>query len=219
MTVKDCGHDDDDSRKLNRKIIVWVLSFVILVLFVVFLIWLILRPTKPQFILIDATIFAFNITGTGSPPFSLANSLTSNFQITISCRNPNARIGIFYDKLDVHASYHGQQITLPTLLPPSYQGHKDVTVWSPFIYGSSVPVAPYLGESLGQDQVAGTVLIDIRVDGRVRWKVGTFVSGRYRLYANCPAFISFGAGRNGGNGFLSGPSIKYQLAQSCHVDV
>ncbi|KAL0389942.1 UNVERIFIED_CONTAM: NDR1/HIN1-like protein 1 [Sesamum calycinum] len=135
----------------------------------------------------------------------------------LSSRNPNDRIGIYYDKVDVYAAYHGQQITLPTLLPPTYQGHKDITVWSPFLYGDQVPVAPYVGVSLSEDQIAGTVLVNVRVDGRIRWKVGTFISGRYHLHVNCPAYINFG-GRNNGMGV--GPAaIKFQLIMDCHVDV
>ncbi|CAH2049774.1 unnamed protein product [Thlaspi arvense] len=66
------------------------------------------------------------------------------------------------------------------------------------------------------DQVLGTGLLNIKVDGRVRWKVGSFISGRYHLYVNCPAYISFG---NTNSGISVGPAVKYQLAQICHVDV
>jgi len=84
------------------------------------------------------------------------------------------------------------------------------------VYGSEVPVAPYVGEALGEDNVAGTVLINVKVDGTVKWKVGTWVSGKYHLHVNCPAYISFG---NRNSGIPVGPAVKFQLVQSCHVDV
>lgn len=208
MSVKDCGHHEHEERKLFRRPFVAFLAFIVLILFIILLVWLILRPTKPRFILQDATVYAFNV--------SAPNFLTSNFQITLSSRNPNDRIGIYYDRLDVYASYRGQQITLPTLLPPTYQGHKDITIWSPFLFGNSVPVAPYYTDALTQDQIAGTVLINIKATGRVRWKVGTFISGKYRLNVNCPAYINLGH-RN--TGVVVGPAIKYQLVQGCHADV
>ncbi|KAG8371131.1 hypothetical protein BUALT_Bualt13G0054900 [Buddleja alternifolia] len=155
-----------------------------------------------------ATVYAFNL--------SSPNLLTTTLQITISSRNPNDRIGIYYDKIDVYAAYHSQQITLPTLLPATYQGHKDIAVWSPFTYGNAVPMAPYLAVSLNQDQMAGTVLINVKIDGRVRWKVGTFVSGRYHLFVNCPAYINFG---NKNNAIAVGSGMKYQLIMDCHDDV
>ncbi|KAL2239278.1 UNVERIFIED_CONTAM: NDR1/HIN1-like protein 1 [Sesamum indicum] len=204
MMEKDCCHETH-REKLRRRLLTALLGFIVLILFLILLIWLILRPTKPHFVLQDATVYAFNLSST--------NILTSNLQITLSSRNPNDRIGIYYDKVDVYAAYHGQQITLPTLLPPTYQGHKDITVWSPFLYGNQVPVAPYVGVSLSEDQIAGTVLVNVRVDGRIRWKVGTFISGRYHLHVNCPAYINFG-GRNNGPA-----AIKFELIMDCHVDV
>nr|GLL43227.1 NDR1/HIN1-like protein 12 [Ipomoea trifida] len=211
MSAKDCAHHHRERRKLYHRLFLILSSSIILILFLVFLIWLILRPTKPRFILQDATVYNFNAT--------TLNLLTTNIQVTLASRNPNERIGIYYDRLDVYATYRGQQITLPTLLPVSYQGHKDVTIWSPFLNGNAVPVAPYLGVEISQDQNAGRVLINIRVDGRIRWKVGTFISGRYRLDANCPAYLSFGGENYSPNSILVGSTAKYQLVQNCHVDV
>ncbi|KAI5666963.1 hypothetical protein M9H77_16816 [Catharanthus roseus] len=212
MSVKECGHDEEEKTKLHRRIFAGLLALIILILFIIFLIWLILRPTKPSFILQDATVYAFNV--------SSPNFLTTNFQITLSSRNPNGRIGIYYDRVDVYASYRNQQITLPTLLPSSYQGHKDITVWSPFLFGNSVPIAPYFADQLNEDQLAGMVLVNIRINGRIRWKVGTFISGRYHLFVNCPAYINLGnKNNNNNNGVMVGPAVKYQLVQSCHVDV
>ncbi|XP_058196162.1 NDR1/HIN1-like protein 1 [Rhododendron vialii] len=212
MTVKDCGYHHDHRKTLYRNIVAALVAFVLLVLLTILLIFLILRPTKPKFILIDATVYAFNV--------SAPNFLTTTLQVTLSSRNPNDRVGVFYDRVDVYATYRGQQITIPTVLPPTYQGHKDVNVWSPFIYGNAVPVAPYLAAALGEDQVTGRVLLNVKVDGRVRWKVGTWVSGRYHLYVNCPAYIVFGGDRvNSGGGIAVGSGVKFQLVQSCHVDV
>lgn len=77
-------------------------------------------------------------------------------------------------------------------------------------------MAPYLSVSLNQDQFTGTVLINIRVDGRIRWKVGTFISGKYHLNVNCPAYINFGTKNNG---ISVGSAVRYQLIMDCLVDV
>jgi hypothetical protein len=183
------------------------LAFIILV--VVLLVWAILQPNKPRFILQDATVYAFNL--------STPNLLTSNFQVTVSARNPNDKIGIYYDRLDVYATYRNQQITLRTAIPPTYQGHKDINVWSPFIYGTQVPVAPYNSVALGQDQANGAVQLTIKIDGRVRWKVGTFISGRYHLYVRCPAYITFGTRSTGV--IVGDNAVKYQLVTNCGVSV
>ncbi|GAB2274561.1 hypothetical protein Dimus_009328 [Dionaea muscipula] len=210
--VKECdSHKGDGGRQVVRRVLVGILTAIIIVLFIVLLVWLILRPTKPRFILQDATVYAFNVTE--------PNALTITFQVTLWSRNPNHRIGVYYEKLDVFAAYRNQQITLPTLLPASYQGHKDITVWSPYLYGVTVPVAPYLTASLWEDQNAGVVLVNVKIDGKVKWKVGTWVSGKYHLWVNCPAYITFGR-RSTGYPLVGPPAaIKYQLATACLVDV
>jgi len=65
--------------------------------------------------------------------------------------HPNEQIGIYYHKLDVYTSYRNQQISLGTVLPATYQGHKDVTVWSPFLYATTIPMSPFVLDFLRQD--------------------------------------------------------------------
>lgn len=61
--------------------------------------------------------------------------------------------------------------------------------------------------------------MNIKINGKVKWKVGTWVSGKYHLNANCPAYITFG-NRGNTNGFNVGSAaVKFQLSSSCEVDV
>ncbi|XP_022747500.1 NDR1/HIN1-like protein 1 [Durio zibethinus] len=209
MSDKDCGNHGKGRRKFFRRLIACILFFILLVLITILLIWAILRPSKPRFILQDTTVYAFNA--------STPNFLTSNFQVTVSSRNPNDEIGIYYDRLDVYATYRSQQITLQTALPPTYQGHNEIIVWSPFIYGNMVPISPDYSVSLGAEQAAGTFFVTIKIDGRVRWKVGTFVSGGYNLYVTCPAYLTFGSRSNGI--MVGDNAIKFQFVTRCSVSV
>ncbi|KAF3442734.1 hypothetical protein FNV43_RR16651 [Rhamnella rubrinervis] len=211
MTSKHCDHHGKKRRKIFRRILAGLLIFFFIVLVTILIVWAILQPSKPRFILQDVTVYAFNT--------SIPNILTSNFQITISSRNPNDKIGVYYDRLDVYASYRNQQITFRTAIPPTYQGHKEVNVWSPFVYGTNVPVAPFNSLALTQDQATGTVMLIIKMDGRVRWKVGAFISGRYHFYVRCPAYINLGSNAKT-NGIIVGENaVKYQLVQKCSVNV
>ena len=140
-------------------------------------------------------------------------------QVTLSSHNPNARVGVYYHALRVYASYRSQQISLATALPDTYQGHRDFAVWSPFLFGNVVPVSPFVLSSLQQDQsAAGAVLVNVKVNGRVKWKVGSWVSGRYHIYVNCPAYIIFAGDRSNVAGVVAYP-VKFRLLQSCSVDV
>ncbi|KAL6337266.1 hypothetical protein AAG906_036580 [Vitis piasezkii] len=208
MTSKsDCGHHGNKHQKL-RRCFAGLLIFFFIVLLVVLLVWAILQPKDPRFVLQDATIYALNV--------STPNILTVNIQVTITTRNPNDKIGIYYEKLDTYATYRGQQITLAYLIPPTYQGHKEIITWSPFLSGTAVPVAPYNAIALNQDQSYGALTLIIKIDGRVKWKVGSFTSGRYHLNVKCVAPITFGARSSG---VVIGNAVKYQMASTCSVSV
>ncbi|GLT67406.1 hypothetical protein SLA2020_397200 [Shorea laevis] len=208
MSAKHCCADKWARRRKILKRIFWGIVIVGSIALVIFLILrAIFKPCNPNFILQDATVYAFNVT---SP-----NLLTSTFQVTICSSNPNGRIGVYYDKLDVYANYGNQQITLRTAIHPTYQGHKDSNVWSPFIYGTDVPIAPYNALSLSQDQANGAVLLIIEIDGAVRFKAGSFIYGRQHLNVRCRAYINFGTGTNGI--VVGDNAVKYQFQQSCSV--
>ncbi|XP_030531857.1 NDR1/HIN1-like protein 1 [Rhodamnia argentea] len=216
----ECQKHYGEGRSTVRRLCVGLLVFNFLLLLIILVVWAALRPHKPRFVLQDVTVYAFNA--------SVPNFLTTNIHVTISSRNPNHRMGVYYDKLDIYAIYRNQQITLRSSIPPSYQGHKEVDVWSPFVYGTAVPVAPFNSMALTQEQAAGTIFLMIKIDGRVRWKVGTFTSGRYHLYVKCPAYIIFPkstatststqvpATCGDGDGHCA---VKLQMAQKCSVAV
>ncbi|MBA0848032.1 hypothetical protein Goshw_027161 [Gossypium schwendimanii] len=208
MTEEYCSHHQDGNQ-LVKRIAIAIVGLLIVCAIVVLLVWAILHPSKPRFLLQDVTIYAFNLS-------TAPHLLTSNLQITLAARNPNSRIGISYRKLDIFASYRNQQITLPTLLPPTYQGHRDFTIWSPFLYGNDVPVAPFLQAGLSADMNGGLVMLDIKVFGHVKWKVGSWISRRYQINVHCPAYISFS---DRIKGFQVGSAMKYQLLQTCGVDI
>ncbi|KAL2554174.1 NDR1/HIN1-like 1 [Forsythia ovata] len=205
------GKDKGKWRKRILRWFSWLLIFNFIVLIIILLVYAILQPKKPRFILQDATIF--NLTVSAATP----NIISTTIQVTINSRNPNDNIGIYYDKMDVYATYHHQQITYFTAIPPVYQGHKDVNIWSPFVYGENVPVAPFNGLALSQDQTNGVIQVVFKIDSRVKWKVGSFVSGRYHLHVSCPAYVPLGNNQN--TGIWIGNAVKYQLSQSCSVSI
>ncbi|KAJ4751448.1 hypothetical protein LUZ62_046845 [Rhynchospora pubera] len=187
---KDCcdcgshGHDDDDcdQRPVLWQLCACITGIIVLTLFIILIVWLVLRPTKPRFFLKATSVSQLNVTQN-------FNCLTTVMQVTIAAQNPNNRIGIFYDRLDVYASYIFQQITPPTRLPPTYQRPNDIALWSPYLCGFNVPINPFLGNALYKDILAGYILLHVKIDGRIRWKVGSWISDHYHLFVHCPAVL------------------------------
>ncbi|AQK58042.1 NDR1/HIN1-like protein 1 [Zea mays] len=211
---KDCGnHGDDDFRQSCRRLLAILLTMALLVGVVALIVYLVLRPTHPRFYLQDAALRQLDLSNGSAPLLSTAA------QVTVASRNPNGRVGVYYDRLDVYATYKYQQVTLASRLPAVYQGHGDVDVWSPVLAGPAVPFAPFLADALAKDLAAGYLVLQLRIDGRVRWKVGSWVSGHYHMFVTCPAyFISSGAG-SGYRGAVGAHGLRFQTTTYCRVEV
>ncbi|KAJ3675132.1 hypothetical protein LUZ60_004174 [Juncus effusus] len=201
-------------RHIFRGIGSCCVTIVIIILLIILIVYLSLRPTKPQFYL--QTVHLIKILN--SPATSAPPTLTTNLQVTISSRNPNNRIGIYYDKLDTYATYRDQPVTAPVMLPPIYEGHKDVAVWSPVLVGNNVPIDQYTASAIQQDQSSGVILFNVKIDGRVRWKVGSWTSGHYHLFVNCPILVSLNGGMGAGMGATSLSGDGMSPIVECHVE-
>ncbi|GKV25486.1 hypothetical protein SLEP1_g34923 [Rubroshorea leprosula] len=157
-------------------------SFTIL-LAVILLFWLILHPAKPEFFLREADIYQFSLSG--------PHLLNSSIQLTLLSKNPNQKVGIYYDELQAYAAYKGQQITLDTSFPPFYQDHGESNLLTASLEGTGLPVASSFEYELRRDQIAGRLVLNLKLNGKLRWKVGTWVSGRYRFNVNCVSVMTF----------------------------
>jgi hypothetical protein len=214
MSIKYCDqHKDCERQRLYRRFCAALVAIILLVLLIVLIVWLVLRPSKPRFFLNDVSIVCINVTS--------SSYLTVTMQATLASRNPNERVGIYYDRADVFAEYRGMQITVPTALPVAYQGHLDASVWSPFLSGANVPLPAYVAEALAQDETAGYLLVSIRLQASIRWKAGAFITSHYDLRVRCPALLtvndgqgSYGSNSGGGQGYF-----KFQRPAACVVDV
>ncbi|KAF8668294.1 hypothetical protein HU200_052350 [Digitaria exilis] len=214
MSIKYCDqHKDCERQRLYRRFCVALVGIILLALLIVLIVWLVLRPSKPHFFLNNVDIVCINV--------SSSAALTVTMQATLAARNPNDRVGIFYDRADVYAEYRGLQVTVATSLPPMFQGRNDATVWAPFLSAANVPLPPYLATALAQDETAGYLLVTIRVDGWIRWKAGAFITSHYHLRVRCPALLtvndgqgSYGSNAGGGRGYF-----KFNRAAPCIVDV
>ncbi|GMH08824.1 hypothetical protein Nepgr_010664 [Nepenthes gracilis] len=184
-SAKHCGEKGFNIEKLNKKLVYTISTFLLSFISLVLLVWLVLHPSKPRFSLREVDVYQLNL--------SAPHLLTSSIDITIESKNPNQRVGIYYDQLQAYASYRGQQITAHAQLPAFYQGIQDRNLLSASLKGDGIPVAPSFGYEVGRDQVAGKLVVALRLDGQLRWKVGTWVSGRYRINVNCVAVLPLGA--------------------------
>jgi hypothetical protein len=188
ITIKSPQHCETKQILIERnykKIFFAFSSFFTIILLLILLIYFILKPTKPQFSLQELDIYQLNLSG----PI-----LNSSIQLTLLSKNPNQKISIYYDEFQVYASYKNQQITSDSFVPPFYQGQQESNLLSSSLIGNGLPVAPSISYELGHDQNSGRLSLNLKANGKLRWKIGTWVSGHYRFNVNCVSVVAFGIG-------------------------
>ncbi|EPS67217.1 hypothetical protein M569_07563 [Genlisea aurea] len=178
---KHCGEKTEKTEAPNtRKHLLYI--FLSLLLFI-FLVWLILHPSKPRFSLQQLQINLLNLTQ--------PSLLNTSILLTLQSDNPNQRVGIYYDDFLIYASYRNQKITPDASVSPFYQGQGETNTLSTSLVGYQQPVSPSLGYQLERDQGIGKLVVGVKGMGRLRWKVGSWISGRYRFVVSCITDMPF----------------------------
>ncbi|KZV50888.1 hypothetical protein F511_10459 [Dorcoceras hygrometricum] len=156
-------------------------------------VWLVYRPRKPKFRVVNAAVYELNAT---SPPF-----ISTAMQFTVVARNPNKRLSVLYDQLSVFVSYKNQAITPQVTLPPLYQEPKSTVALSPVLGGPQMPVAAEVVDGLSMDEAYGMVGLSLVLTGKLEYKAGAIIKsiGHYRVYVRCDFFVGLKKGLSGPN--------------------
>ncbi|KAF3675079.1 Protein YLS9 [Capsicum annuum] len=70
--------------------------------------WQVLRPNKVKFYVTDATLTQFDLS-------TANNTLYYDLALNMTIRNPNKRVGIYYDSIEARAMYQGQRFASQNL--------------------------------------------------------------------------------------------------------
>lgn len=154
-----------------------IFTILILIGIAVFLFWLIVRPNVVKVHVTNATLTQFNYTNN--------NTLNYNLALNVTVRNPNKRLGIYYDYIEARALYEDVRVD-SDFLDPFYQGHKTTNELNPVFKGTKVIV-------LGADQTSefnkekneGIYEIDVKMYLRVRFKLGVFKTKTLKPKITC----------------------------------
>lgn len=148
--------------------------------------WLVIMPHKPKYYLDHASVSQFNMTSDGL--------LNTNLDFNIRTRNSNRKVAIYYDLLQAYLLYDKKQIGWSTL-PQFYQGRKNTTSLQTTVTGQEVALDTGTAKDLKLEHTSGTLNLNLKLYARVRFKVGSWKSGRYTIKVRC---MHFSVGVNAG---------------------
>ncbi|XP_059668659.1 NDR1/HIN1-like protein 3 [Cornus florida] len=161
------------------SLIFQILCTIVLIIGVtIFIVWLIFRPNEVKFHVTDATLTQFNHSTT-------ANTLYYNLSLNMTVRNPNKRIGIYYDRIEARAYFEDQRFGTEEL-SRFYQGHKKTNNLNTAFQGQTMVV---LGDSelskYNSQTSSGIYNIDVKLYLRIRLKFGVFKTPKFKPKIKC----------------------------------
>ncbi|KAK3226979.1 hypothetical protein Dsin_006841 [Dipteronia sinensis] len=110
-------------------------------------------------------------------------NLDYKLALNITIRNPNKKIGVYYDRIDARAYYDDQRLkSVP--ITPFYQGHKNTTVLNVVFEGRQLLVGEGI-QDFTQERTSGIYSIDVKLYLRIRFKLGKVKSPRFRPRIEC----------------------------------
>ncbi|KAG0488003.1 hypothetical protein HPP92_006555 [Vanilla planifolia] len=168
-----------------------------------FVLWLVFRPNELKVHVEDARLSQFNLTN--------GNKLQYRLDLNVSVRNPNKKLGFYYDLIEAVAIYDDNRFAF-TPLPTFYQGHKNTTILRPTFSSQAVVLVGSATETYAREKADGFYNIEVKFYTRVRVKAGRFKSRHLKPKFDCD--LRLPAPPSAGN---SGPTPAFQRTK-CDVD-
>ncbi|CAK9150476.1 unnamed protein product [Ilex paraguariensis] len=164
-------------RKSNlvRCIAIVLLALIVLVGLAVIIIWLAVKPKRMVYSIEDGSIHGYNLTN---------NQLNATFKFVLRAYNPNTRVSIYYDKIEVTVSYDDTTLAFNSV-DPFFQHHRNVTKKGLTLVAQGAALYGSVARDLGLEKSSGKVELELRLKAKIRFKVGVWKSRKRTLRLLC----------------------------------
>ncbi|CAL9042336.1 unnamed protein product [Musa banksii] len=143
--------------------------------------YLVFRPKIPKYSVDRLAVSSFAVDDNAT--------VAVTFNVTVTARNPNRRIGIYYQGgSDLSAWYTDERLCTGSF-PAFYQGHRNTTVLHVLLAGEAKIGSELLTELLQQQQT-GTIPLAVRGVVPVRVKLGKLKLWKVRFKVRCSLVVN-----------------------------
>ncbi|KAJ4910947.1 Late embryogenesis abundant (LEA) hydroxyproline-rich glycoprotein family [Raphanus sativus] len=170
------------SRPLHprRSLVCYVILVILTLIFIVavgFLItWLVTKPKKLHYSLENASVQNFKLTDD--------NHMSATFKFTIQSRNPNHRISVYYNSVEIFVKFKDQTLAFDTM-EPFHQPRMNVTQIDDTLVAQNVAVSRSSSYDLRAQHSLGKIELEVYVKAKVRFKVGVWKSSHRTAHIKC----------------------------------
>ncbi|KAF5479325.1 hypothetical protein F2P56_000158 [Juglans regia] len=180
-------------RSCLCRCLCWTVCLLVLLIIIigiiVGIIFLVFRPKLPKYSVDTIQITQFNL--------SSDDSLYATFDVTITARNPNKKIGIYYEGGSNIGVWYTDRKLCQGALPKFYQGHRNTTVLNVDMTGQTQNATGLLTTLQQQLQETGGVPLTLRVNQPVRIKLGKLKLFKIKFRVRCRLVVDSLSPNNG----------------------
>ncbi|KAK1257088.1 hypothetical protein QJS04_geneDACA019230 [Acorus gramineus] len=145
------------------------------------ILFLIFRPKIPKYSVDRLSIANFTV--------DTNSTVNAQFDVTVTTRNPNKRIGIYYEDGSHLSVLYDDTVLVKGAFPSFYQGHHNTTVVDVIMTGQT-QMGSSLITSLQAQQQTGTIPLVFKGDVPVRVKFGALKLWKIRFRVTCDLVVN-----------------------------
>ncbi|GAV61730.1 LEA_2 domain-containing protein [Cephalotus follicularis] len=168
-------------RSCCCKCFCWTISLLLLLIVVIGavigILYLVFQPKLPKVSVDRLEITQFNL--------AADSSLDTTFDVTITVKNPNKKIGIYYEGGSYIGVYYTETKLSEGSLPKFYQGHENTTVLDLQMSGETQNATTLLTALQQQQLLTGNIPLDLNVNQPVRIKLGNLKLMKIKFKISC----------------------------------
>ncbi|XP_042512587.1 uncharacterized protein At1g08160-like [Macadamia integrifolia] len=174
----------DPARRLRliKCIGIVILAFIVLVGIAVLAAWLVIRPRRLVYTIEDGSVHEYGLH---------YKHLNASFNFVFRAYNPNHKVSVYYDFMQVSVFYDDEPIAFD-IVEPFYQPRHNVTRLEVKPVARSAPLLESATKDLRLERTAGEMELTVKVKARIRIKVGSWKSSERILRVTCyPVDVHF----------------------------
>ncbi|RDX73756.1 NDR1/HIN1-like protein 6, partial [Mucuna pruriens] len=168
-------------RNCCCRFLCWTFSILLILIIAIAItigvIYLVFRPKLPKYSVDQLRISQFNVSDN--------DSLYASFNVAITARNPNKKIGIYYGGGSHISAWYMDTQLCEGSLPKFYQGHRNTTMLDLPLSGQAQDASGLLNRLQEQLQQTNNIPLNLKVNQPVRVKLGKLKLFKVKFRVRC----------------------------------
>lgn len=173
-------------RSCCCKFFCWTVSLLLILLVLIAatggILYLVFRPKLPKYSVTSLQVSNLQVNNSD-------NSLSAAFNVAITARNPNKKIGIYYKEGSNISVWYGDTNLCHGALPAFYQGHQNTTILNVSLAGQTQFGSTLMSSLLEEQQQTGTIPLNLKVRVPVRVKFGSLKLRKVKFLVRCKLVV------------------------------